>query len=218
MWLLWTIAALAGPADLAPSPRDVTDALVAQHRVTQRARALATATFRLHNALGARFAAGATCADPEVAALASAASTFGAGWRDALQSARALQPILEERAASSVVAPLLPAWVGAEIGALRDGLDRDSARYAEAAAWQAAYVGPRCDVPLVPSRGPAGPPVASGTVAVIVLEGATLCPVGEAGAGAAVVAPRPLGCVVATGAPCDCVPAPLTPGAVLGPP
>lgn len=228
MWLLWTLAALAGPADLAPSPRDVTEALVAQHRVTERARALATATFRVHNALGARFASGGTCADPEVAALASAGETFGAGWRDALQSARAVQPILEERAAAPVVAPLLPAFVAAEIGALRDALARDAARYAEAAAWQATYVGPRCDAALAPSPGPAGPPVVSGPVAVIVLEGATLCRTGdartgeagtgEAGTGAALVAPRPFGCVVATGAPCDCAPAPLVPGAVLGPP
>lgn len=209
-------AALAGPADLAPSPRDVIEAVAVQHRLTSRATALSTATYRLQNAVGRQLSAGADCSDPTTAALAARAAAFGAAWRDVLQSAREWQRVLETRAAAPTAAPLLSASVRADIAALGATIARDADRFAEAAAWQRVYVSSRCAVPLAPAPGLPVDGDDLEPTAILVLPGATLCPQDILGAGTPLVVDPPVGCVVPTGAACDCRPEPIAPGAVLG--
>jgi hypothetical protein len=209
--------ALAGPADLAPSPRDVVEALAVQHRLTTRATALSTATYRLQNAVGRRLSTGSDCSDPETAALAARAATFGAAWRDVLQSARAWQGVLEERAASPTAAPLLPPSVREDISALGAVITRDAERYAEAAAWQRSYVGPRCAATLSAAPGLISDTDDLRPTAIVVLPGATLCPQGTPSTGGPIVVDPPLACAVPADRACDCRPVQVAPGAVLAP-
>jgi hypothetical protein len=209
--------ALASPADLLPSATDVLETLQTQEALTLRAEALATTTFRLHNAAALAMEGGSTCADPRLRSLASRAAAFGAAWRDVLQSARVHQAVLERRAAAPTARPIAPEGQDATIARLRARIERDEIRYLEAAAWQRSMLPKRCIEDLDTAPGLAALDGSEDSSwAVIALGDGVLCPGDLPAHGSVYVLNTPRACV--SPAPCACPPALIETGAAVGSP
>lgn len=154
------------------------------------------------------------------------AERFGAAWREAAQAVQAQAARVDGLRRAETVAPLVDAGWAARL----DGLGAEAARqrrsFLESGAWQAAYVRPAlagCLAPVMAARpGVAVPllPVIGEEppmVAVIGLGEGYVCPGAIRAEGAVALLEQPEGCWAADSG-CDCLLAPVSPGAVLAAP
>jgi hypothetical protein len=235
-WTLGSVAAVifvlglgsprALPADdgvlarLSPSAGEFADAVDELARRVRRATASGDALARLQNALAKRTGLRwFDCSDPSVASVVGRSRLFGAGDRDIVQGLRVQSARVTRMADSPTIAPLLSSTLGArarDLTAVAGGLVE---RHLEAAAWQARYVQRRtgrCRWEPSPEPGvpDAFPELADSPVAVYALAEGVICPGGEALPGGLLLVSAGLACVGEV--TCDCVPAPVLPGAIIG--
>ncbi|MCB9795286.1 MAG: hypothetical protein H6741_21495 [Alphaproteobacteria bacterium] len=218
--LLVTLA--QAPLGLAPTPQELQSALAELERRLTWADALGEAVASLHNAYAQGGPPGAKrpCEDARSAALAAAAQPFGEAYRDVLQAARAQHLRVERLLDAPTLAPLVQGQLADEIVELERRLDAQEARHAELAAWHQTSISPmlqRCTPELGASEGAPGDRavrVDVGPIAVLVLEGGEPYPTGQHVHGLVWLVP-PEACWAPVGE--SCAPAPVAPGAVLGP-
>jgi hypothetical protein len=218
----------ATPELLAPGPTELALHLQRTESRATEATAISHALTSLHNAWGARLAtvgAGDVCADVQALADVARTRAFGAAFRDAAQSARAEARRLRLVAASPTVAGLLGSDKRTAVDAALQNVDQLGAAYLEAAAWQTRFVEgtvARCaGAPRLSERPGAPDPVLSRGAserrrAVIGIGGGTLCPDGVPADGRVAVLVSTSACYGVLD--CSCDPAPIEPGAVIGPP
>ena len=228
------LVALLGPAEassgaapagrLAAGPQVLEsdmDELAARHRL---AAASEQALARLHNTWAERLVRGAKvdCAEPEVARLAAAPALLRLH-TERVQAVRAQQDRVAEGAAESTLEALVQGVWAQRLAGLADRTRALEAGWQELSAWQKSQVQPtlsRCQPVLAEAPGlpaPAGREEPAGSpVAVVATGGGRLCPVDEPAQGEAFVVPEGRACYAPTRT-CDCTPALVAPGAVLGP-
>ncbi|MCK6508085.1 hypothetical protein L6R53_32755 [Myxococcota bacterium] len=215
---------------LAPSPADLDRARARADQLLSQAEAVGLATARAQNAWQALGAA-PDCS-PHSASLALRAELLGVAWWTRLQSARAELGRIRRAQAAATLQPLLVAADDQALVDLAARADRSAVQYLVAARLQAERLQPwaeGCPGALEAAAGlPPTAPVARDEAAlgtaVLLRTGGVLCP-DPGGADAPVAVPWD-GEVVVLGTPsacwsagdCACAPAPLLPGAVLGPP
>lgn len=219
--LLTTLpAARATPAEaLAPGPRELAEAQAELASRLATSEAIGRAVSRLQTAWVT--SPGKGCEDPDRAALADRARHFARAWHDAVQRVRVQADRTARLVASPTVVPVVDAERRAGIDALMARVDSQEQGWLELVAWSARARLQDCGVGLRPSPGlpdatvrPEGERRAA--VAVTAVGGGFLCPLGAPADGAvAVVAGA---ACWAEQSFCGCDPAPVEPGAVLGPP
>jgi|GEM_PF-1601613 len=212
------------PAHAAPAAPSIQEFVALMDAVDERlADSASTATaLGLVHARWAELAPPGTrvnaCKDSAAESLAARSRAFGDAHRDAAEAVRALVAQVERQQTAATIAPLLQradlARVRAQVTASRRAL-RTQTAFAD---WHRRHIEPAsrgCTPALRPGPGFADPVAGRrGDVAVVLLDGATLCPSGLKGTGAVVLIPSGKGCISAT---CDCTAATISPGAVLGP-
>lgn len=215
-WLLLAVLARADDAGLlAPGIGELEVHLVRAETLEAEAAAAASALARVQVAWVQEGCARGRegCPAERRADLAGRARIFGVAWRDLLQSTRAERDRVSRLAAEPTVYPLMQPEHVRRVDALGVRVDAGVRSWLTAVAWHRRFM----DVAGEPALGPGfpamGPPPAR--AAVIVAEGGRLCPDPGVERGPIVIVAPATACWSA--GPCDCEPAPVWPGAVLGP-
>lgn len=224
-WLPILAVLLAGPAwadptalqQLAPTQQELEEALDSAEAASARAQALAEATLLLQNALAPHRAVHRdlpVCEDPAITSLVARVRWFGRAWRDTSQRLRVESDRLE-RMAIRGTARVDPG----RVARVAEAAQANAEALALASAWQGTWIETafdECSPELADEPGLAEPARAAGeergSVAVFLRGGGFLCPGLVPADGRVVVAPSS-GCLSRSA--CECVPAPLLPGAVL---
>jgi hypothetical protein len=221
--LLLTSTPLLDPRALAPDYAYFTDTLERTESLLCDADALRTALARIHNRWAERAkATPAACSDQEASGLAARARAVGEAYRDAAQSARVSASRITRALGSPTLAPIT---TGPDRRRSAQAIDqsREHVRsYLELSKWHAVYLGPfekRCKPALMPGPGLSSTSPRAATeveerTAVIGVGNGRVCPLDAPANGQAVVLKGMIGCYGKLR--CDCVPAAVLPGAVLG--
>lgn len=236
--LLLGVVALHAPARaadpvrllLAPTPADLAAARARTDQLLSQAEAVGLATARVQNAWQA-LGTVPECA-PDSASLALRAELLGVAWWTRLQSARAELGRIRRAHAAATLLPLLVEADDQALAELAARADRSAVQYLVAARLQAERLQPWAEgctadlasTPGLPPTTPVAREEAALGTAVLLRTGGVLCP--DPGGGDAPVAVPHDGEVVVLGTPsacwafadCTCTPAPVLPGAVMGPP
>lgn len=206
---------------LAPGPVEWDVALREAEARLDRAEALAVAAQRLQNAWAALLRqAPNPCADPSHAPVGARLVPFAEAWRDAVQRARVQVDRVDRLRDQVTVAPLLDDLAADRVTGIRRRVDRQVAAWGEARAWHVRHAGrvEACGAPVAAPGLPDPRPWRApddAAVAVLAMPGGTLCPDDLAATGQVTLVGQ-RACWSA--GPCACAPAPVAPGAVLGPP
>lgn len=205
------------PSLLAPGPVEWAAQVLELRKRLDEADAVGIAEARIQNRLAiGPMTREALCATEESRSLLARSLVFGAGYRDAVQAARAHGERLRRMLAEPTLQPLL--WQeqrqNAEI--LLQRVEAHVVRYREMSSWQVRHLAAAarsCPTPLSSAKGLDGE--AAKRVAVVGVGGGSICPQGAAADGRVIVLAEPLACHATHG--CDCKPLPVAPGAVIGP-
>jgi hypothetical protein len=222
---LLAAVALADPAALAPGPPEMAAALSTLDERLAEANAIESATARIQNHLAEVLIGGTSdlCDSEAHQNLALRARLLGEAHRDAAQAATAAADRASAVLAAPTLAPLLDAADRQAFEARMAQVNRQRRVARELSAWHDRHlVHPlrACKPKLVtapglePPRFEAQPP--GQAVAVVVAAPGNACGVRGVVQGAVAVLPEGLGCWDV--GECRCTPAPLLPGAALGPP
>lgn len=221
--ILLSSTPLLDPRALAPDYAYFTDTLERTESLLRDADALKTALARVHNRWAERAkATPAACTDAEAASLAARARALGEAYRDAAQSARVSASRITRALASPTLAPITTGPDRRRSAQAIDQSREHAKNYLELSRWHASYVGPfekRCKPTLVPGPGLSSTSPRAATeveerTAVIGVGNGRVCPLDAPASGQAVVLKGMVGCYGKLR--CDCVPAAVLPGAVLG--
>lgn len=207
------------PARLAPGFRELDDHLRRTRNLVERAEALQTAVARIHNHHAERRATGhsPSCEDREALSVLARAPHFLSAWRDTAQSARVAADTLREVAGASTLAPVLDETTQDRVEDLLERAGSVARACHEALAWHRRYAALyllACEPDPEPGPGLGRP--AEGPVAVMGLGEGLLCPGDRPAGGQVQVLPEAEACYGVEA--CACLPDPVAPGAVLGPP
>jgi hypothetical protein len=216
----------AGPADLAPGAPELAAATSHFEEVLAAARATGRAVVQLQAAWTERAVPKTPCDDLDRLSLGWRMERFGAAWREGAQALRARAASLRALRAAPTISPLLVGAAGERLDDQLAAGDAHVAAFLQASAWQEAYVRPTLAACPITGEGlSAGvdrqPLAARGEqvdlVAVIARGDGVICP-GAVRADDAVVLVTGGQACWAPDATCACEPAPVFPGAMLGPP
>jgi hypothetical protein len=229
LWLLGALAlsAPAGPppALLAPGPADL-EAVVGELELrVQRAEAISRAARRVHNRWAEVLLSQPRppCEDADAASLAARSGPLVEALTSRAQSARAQWGRVELLTGARSLSEVLDPQATARVEDLRARVADLERGYGELVAWQREMVDPWARgcrpalqaAPGLPDPGPRAQGERSRVVAAVAMPGGLICPRGEEGTGGVVLLEE--GACYSSGAACDCAPAPVLPGAVLGP-
>lgn len=211
---------------LAPGPLELLVALDELESRVLGAQAAAVALQRTQNALAEGLASSRTappCDDAWTAMLAARSPPLGAGLRDRVQASRAQLDRVRAIEAEPTVAPVVTADLAERLAVAGKTVDQLTSAYLGASAWQKVNLGPflaRCKPQLETGPGPPPPalpaaPIQPLQVAVVGVGGGRVCPIDLPADNSMVVLTAPLACYGVSS--CDCLPLPVSPGAVVGP-
>lgn len=210
------LAAGPSPAELAPGPVELSEALKSLDERLDQAEAIGQALARVHNEVADKgLRSGTPACDAPVVAVAARSVPLGLALRDATQSARAQATRLSRIAEAPTAAPVAEGPLAEPIAADLARVEVLEKRWAEVSAWQASYLNPllrKCKPALTPGEGLGE--ATQGAVAVLAVGGRRVCPM-DLPAEGVVLAPEGKACVGDAG--CDCKPLAVLPAAVLGP-
>ncbi|MCB9761613.1 MAG: hypothetical protein H6739_17345 [Alphaproteobacteria bacterium] len=222
--LTLTRAALAQDlALLAPTPQELRAGMGTLETRLDHADAVAESLQAVHNAWAQALVAlpgRPACDDARLGSLAARSEVFGVAYRDLVQSARVASTRVQRMAAAPTVQAVAEGVLAADLTDLEARLAVHERGYAELAAWQQAELTPyvtRCKPALTAGAGEPGARILQpdpGPVAVLALEGGVPHPT------RALIHPSvwlvpPEACWAPIAG--TCTPAPVAPGAALGP-
>lgn len=220
-------APVVDPDLVAPGPLELLDAVDELEARISGAQAVAVALQRTQNALAEGLASSRTppgCDDAWTGMLAARTAPLGAGLRDRVQASRAQLERVRAIAAEPTVQPVVTADLAQRLSSAGAAVERLTSAYLGASAWQKSNLGAylaRCKPKLETAPGPPPPALPTAPsdprrVAVVGVGGGRVCPIDQPADGSAVLLTGPTACYGAT--TCDCLPLPVSPGAVVGPP
>jgi hypothetical protein len=216
----------AAPADLAPGAGELEAARKRYDEVYAVAEATGVAVAQLQTTWALGAVPKSPCGDLDRLSLGWRLERFGAAWREAVQALRTRSEELRVLRAAPTVSPLLLGAAGVQLDEKLARADALVGRFLQTSAWQVAYVRPTLAAcPITGeglSPGVANLPLAArgegeGLVAVVGRGDGFVCPGPIRGDDAVVLVAGGSACW-APDATCGCEPAPVFPGAVLGPP